>query len=123
MLNMESEQRPWGGFKILLDTPTYKVKEILVKSGQRLSYQMHYKRSEHWYVVQGEAVVTLDDKDITVKKGEYIDIPVEHKHRIANKCDIDIVFIEVQTGSYFGEDDIVRFEDDYGRETLRHLDT
>ncbi|PLX28986.1 mannose-6-phosphate isomerase [Candidatus Parcubacteria bacterium] len=113
---MEKENRPWGWYKVLLDTPTHKVKEILVKPGNRLSYQLHYKRSEHWYIVSGEAIVTLDDKDITLKKGEYIDIPVEHKHRIANMGDEDVIFVEVQTGEYFGEDDIVRFEDDYGRE-------
>ena len=109
------EERPWGWFKILLDTPTYKVKEILVKPGNRLSYQMHHKRSEHWYVTQGEAVVTLNDVEQVVKQYEYIDIPVEHKHRVANKSDEDMIFIEIQTGTYFGEDDIVRFEDDYGR--------
>ncbi len=115
MIYMEKEERPWGWYKVLLDTPTYKVKEILVKPGERLSYQMHYKRSEHWYVVAGEALVTLDDVEILVKSGEYIDIPVEHKHRVANRGGSDMIFIETQTGSYFGEDDIVRFSDDYGR--------
>jgi len=112
---METEQRPWGQYKVLVDTPTYKVKEILVKPEHRLSYQMHYKRSEHWFVVSGEATVTLDDKDIIVKKGEYIDISVESKHRVANQENEDLIFIEIQTGEYFGEDDIVRIEDDYNR--------
>lgn len=113
---MQIENRPWGHYKVLLDTLTYKVKEILVKPKHRLSYQLHHKRSEHWFVVQGEGVITLDDKDIIVKKGEYVDIPVESKHRIANNGNEDLVFIETQTGQYFGEDDIVRFEDDYGRQ-------
>ncbi|MFZ2189900.1 MAG: phosphomannose isomerase type II C-terminal cupin domain [Candidatus Magasanikiibacteriota bacterium] len=112
---METEQRPWGQYKVLLDTPTCKVKEILVKPEHRLSYQMHYKRSEHWFVVSGVALVTLNDRDIVVKKGEYVDIPVESKHRVANQGNEDLVFIEIQTGEYFGEDDIVRFEDDYDR--------
>ncbi|HAT03878.1 MAG TPA: mannose-6-phosphate isomerase [Candidatus Magasanikbacteria bacterium] len=122
-MSMEFEERPWGWYKVLLDTPTYKVKEILVKPRQRLSYQLHHKRSEHWYVVQGEATMTLNDKEILLKKGEYIDIPVEHKHRVANRGDKDMTFIEVQTGEYFGEDDIVRFEDDYGRQSSDHLNT
>ena len=112
---MEKENRPWGHYTVLLDTSDYKVKEILVKPNNRLSYQLHHKRSEHWYIVQGEAVITLDDKEIVVKKGEYIDIPVEHKHRIANNGEQDVIFIETQTGEYFGEDDIERFEDDYNR--------
>ena len=121
--NYHIENRPWGWFKILLDTPTHKVKEILVKPGQRLSYQMHHRRSEHWFIVQGTATVTLDDQDIELKKNEYIDIPVEHKHRIANMSDKDVIFIETQTGEYFGEDDIVRFEDDYGRDSSQDLTT
>ena len=109
------DHRPWGWYKVLLDTPNYKVKEILVKPNSRLSYQFHHKRSEHWYIVQGEATVTLDDKNIVIKKGEYIDIPALSKHRIANNSKEDVIFIETQTGEYFGEDDIVRVEDDYGR--------
>ncbi len=113
---MEKEERPWGLYKVLLDTPDYKVKEILVKPNNRLSYQLHHKRSEHWYVVQGEGIITLDDKEFAIKKGEYTDIPVESKHRVVNIGDDNLIFIETQTGEYFGEDDIERFEDDYGRE-------
>jgi mannose-6-phosphate isomerase-like protein (cupin superfamily) len=113
--NYYIEERPWGWFKILLDTPTYKVKELLVKPRQRLSYQMHHRRSEHWFIVAGEASVTIDDQEKIIKKGEFVDIPVEYKHRVANKGTENMIFIEVQTGDYFGEDDIVRFEDDYGR--------
>lgn len=112
---METDQRPWGSYKVLLDNPGYKVKEILVKPGGRLSYQLHHQRSEHWYVVSGEALVTLNDKDIILKKDQFMDIPVESKHRVANRGQEDLIFIEIQTGEYFGEDDIERFFDDYGR--------
>lgn len=109
------EERPWGWFKILLDTPEYKVKELLVKPGARLSYQLHHKRAEHWFFVKGEATVTINDSEKIVKAGESVDFPVETKHRVANNSSEDVIFIEVQTGTYFGEDDIVRFSDDYGR--------
>ena len=109
------EHRPWGSFEHLLDTDYCKVKEIIVKPGQRLSYQYHHKRSEAWVVVQGVATVTLDDKDINYAVGEIVDIPVGMKHRVRNDYEDDLIFIETQTGTYFGEDDIVRIEDDYGR--------
>lgn len=109
------EERPWGQFKILLDTPTYKVKEITVRPGQRLSYQLHRKRSEHWFVVAGEGIVTLDGQEVPLKAGQSIDILMGAKHRGANKGTEDFIFIEVQTGTYFGEDDIVRLNDDYNR--------
>lgn len=115
MTDQYVEHRPWGWFKILLDTPEYKVKEILVKPGQRLSYQLHHKRAEHWYIVKGEATVTINDVERLVGAGETVDFPVETKHRCANQGTEDVIFIEVQTGTYFGEDDIVRFSDDYGR--------
>jgi len=116
-MEQDFEERPWGWYKVLLDTPTYKVKEILVKPGQRLSYQLHNKRSEHWYLVKGKAVVTLNDVDKELEAGESIEIPVEAKHRIANQGKEDVVFIEIQTGTYFGEDDEVRLEDDYNRDS------
>ena len=110
------EHRPWGSFENLLDEEYCKVKRIIVKPGQRLSYQYHHKRSEHWVVVQGEAIVTLDDKEYEFEEGQVVEIPVGTKHRVRNDYDDDLIFIETQTGSYFGEDDIVRIEDDYGRE-------
>lgn len=110
-----TESRPWGAYTILLETESYKVKRIVVKPGERLSYQYHFKREENWTVVIGEANVTLNDKELIVKTGENIFIPLQAKHRIANKGKEDLVFIEVQTGTYFGEDDIVRIEDDYNR--------
>ena len=110
------EHRPWGSFEILLDTEYCKVKRIIVKPKQRLSYQCHYKRDECWVIVQGEATVTLDDKIHTFIEGQVVQIEYGTKHRVENKTDKDLIFIETQTGTYFGEDDIVRIEDDYGRD-------
>ena len=112
---MEDEQRPWGRYRVLSDEPDYKVKSIVVCPGKRLSLQRHSKRSEHWYIVKGVAMVTLDDCSITVEKNQSVNIPRGAAHRIANVGADDVVFIEVQTGDYFGEDDIERIEDDYGR--------
>ncbi len=108
---------PWGMWEVLLDEPTYKVKRITVLPGKRLSYQKHFKRREHWMVVEGEGVVTVDGKDIHLSQGEAIDIAQEDAHRMANNGGVNLVFIEIQQGEYFGEDDIVRLEDDYGRES------
>ena len=109
------EERPWGRFEVLMDNNNFKSKIITVWPGQRLSYQSHAKRSEHWIITSGEAKVTLNDEIHHLKGGEYIYIPQGSKHRIANDSTEVIEFIEVQSGSYFGEDDIVRFSDDYGR--------
>ena len=111
----KSASPPWGKWEVLLDEPRYKVKRITVLPGKRLSYQKHFKRQEHWMIVEGEALVTLDGKEIALKTGEYIDIPMESAHRIANEGSAPMVFIEIQRGTYFGEDDIVRLQDDYGR--------
>ncbi|MGK7345891.1 MAG: phosphomannose isomerase type II C-terminal cupin domain [Candidatus Nitrospinota bacterium M3_3B_026] len=107
--------RPWGFYEVLSDAPDHKVKRITVRPGQRLSYQRHSRRSEHWYVVSGIAVVTRDGERIELAAGESVDLPVKTWHRISNPGAGDMVFIEVQTGDYFGEDDIERSEDDYGR--------
>jgi len=109
------DRRPWGSFQVLEDTDTHKVKRISVDPGQRLSYQKHAKRAEHWVVVAGTARVTLDGTTIDLGVGEAVDIPLEAAHRMENPGDIEMVFIEVQIGTYFGEDDIVRLDDDYGR--------
>ena len=109
------EQRPWGSFENLLDSDICKVKQTIIKPGQAPSYQFHNKRSEVWVVVQGEGLLTLNDNDETVSVGSIIEVPIEAKHRIRNTSNIDLVFIEVQLGKYFGEDDIVRLEDDYNR--------
>jgi mannose-6-phosphate isomerase len=113
---LETEERPWGRYFVLQNEPTYKVKRIEVEPGQRLSYQYHHYRSEAWTMVLGEAIITLDDVSKTYCAGETILISVGTKHRIENKSDALVVFIEVQTGTYFGEDDIVRIEDDYNRQ-------
>lgn len=107
--------RPWGYYIILADEKDHKVKRIVVKPGKRLSLQRHQKRSEHWYVLKGTAVVTLDEKEVIVPPCEAVDIPVSTAHRVRNPESQDLVFIEVQTGEYFGEDDIERLDDDYGR--------
>ncbi len=109
------ENRPWGRFEILKNETHYKSKIIRVDAGQKISYQSHAKRSEHWILVKGLATVVLNDKEISVKAGEHIYIPQGAKHRIMNTSNSDVEFIEVQVGSYFGEDDIVRYQDDYGR--------
>lgn len=114
---------PWGRWEVLLDTPTYKVKRLTVWPGERLSYQKHFQREEHWTVVQGEALITLNDVDTRRSAGEAIDIPRESWHRLANPGNTDLVVIEVQCGDYLGEDDIVRREDNYGRaKTTVHVD-
>ena len=112
---LEHDERPWGSYTVLEDAPDHKVKRLEVLPGKRLSYQYHERRSEHWFVVQGEGVVTLDGADIPVAKGSALDIPLRTAHRIANTGAETLVFIEVQHGEYFGEDDIVRIEDDFGR--------
>ena len=115
MISIESEERPWGLFFVLHDEPTYKLKRIEVNPGGRLSYQYHNKRSEAWTIVEGVGTITLDGVVKEYKAGETILIPQGVKHRIKNNRSQKAVFIEVQTGTYFGEDDIVRIEDDYNR--------
>lgn len=112
---MEFDQRPWGSYTVLEEAEGYKVKRIEVLPKKRLSYQKHARRAEHWFVLRGTAKVTLNDVEILVKTGEAIDIPLEAKHRVENPNDELLVFIEIQQGDYLGEDDIVRFEDDFGR--------
>lgn len=112
---MYVEERPWGSFIVMEEGPSYKVKRIVVNPGHRLSYQSHKKRDELWIVVKGEAIVTIDDKEKTVPYGYSVKIKRNQKHRIENKDKENLVFIEIQTGTYFGEDDIIRFEDDYKR--------
>jgi len=112
---MDDEKRPWGSYTILDEGSDYKVKRIDVLPGKRLSYQRHSRRAEHWFVVRGTAKVTLDGQEILVKTGSAIDIQVETAHRVENSGDEILTFIETQTGDYFGEDDIVRLDDDFGR--------
>ena len=111
----EFDRRPWGSYTVLEEAPSFKVKRIEVLPGKRLSYQKHSQRAEHWFVVEGTAKVTLDGNEITISTGESIDIPVGAAHRVENPGNEDLIFIEVQRGTYLGEDDIVRLQDDYGR--------
>ncbi len=109
------EQRPWGNFENLLDNDKCKVKRIVIKPDQAPSYQYHFKRSEVWVIVEGSGTLKLNDEITPIKAGDTIRVPVEAKHQIKNTGEVDLVFIEIQLGSYFGEDDIVRLEDNYGR--------
>ena len=108
--------RPWGQYWVLEDTDNHKVKHIEVNPGGRLSYQYHNHRREIWTVVAGEATVTLEGLQQLYKKGEVVMIPQGAKHRVANNGSALLELIEVQLGTYFGEDDIIRIEDDYNRE-------
>jgi len=109
------DHRPWGYYQVLSDASTHKVKRIVVFPRKRLSLQAHRQRSEHWMILSGMGVVTRDNEEIPVKAGDAVDIPLGCRHRISNIGKEEVVFIEIQTGDYFGEDDIERFEDDYGR--------
>ena len=112
---LEKEERPWGRYFVLQDETNYKLKRIEVEPGQRLSYQYHNKRSETWIIIEGSAIVTIDDKSKEYNAGESVVIPLRSRHRVGNKSNSLLVFIEVQTGTYFGEDDIIRLSDDYER--------
>jgi len=116
---LEEDHRPWGFYTVLSDEPDHKVKRIVVYPGNRLSLQRHRHRSEHWHMINGKALVTLNDKQIPLKKGESVDIPVGAAHRIKNIGTENLVFIEIQQGDYFGEDDIERLEDDFGRVSVK----
>jgi mannose-6-phosphate isomerase len=112
---MEIGNRPWGTYYVLEDEATHKVKRIEVNIGGRLSYQYHEHRAEVWTIIKGTAKVTLDGVDTVYNPGEVVIIPLQAKHRIQNIGDETLVFVEVQHGTYFGEDDIIRIEDDYNR--------
>lgn len=107
--------RPWGSYTVLGEGPGYKMKKIVVTPGQRLSLQMHYHRSEHWVVIGGTAKVTVGDKELMVHRNESVFIPPSTRHRLENPGKLPLEIIEVQNGDYLKEDDIVRFEDSYGR--------
>lgn len=111
----EGEIRPWGGFLVLEDQLTHKVKRIWVNAGHRLSYQKHAKRSEHWVIIEGQAKVILNGKEIFLEPGGSIDIPQGSAHRIGNIGKGILSFIEIQRGEDFAEEDVIRLEDDYGR--------
>lgn len=114
-MNGEKASPPWGNWLVLDSNAAFKVKRIEVLPEKRLSYQKHMRREEHWYMVQGTARVTLEGKEYTLREGESINIGKSIAHRVENIGQDLLVFIEVQRGDYFGEDDIVRLSDDYGR--------
>lgn len=107
--------RPWGHYTVLEEGPHFKIKRIVVKPHSRLSLQLHQHRSEHWVVLKGEALIVNGEDELTIMRDESTFIPSGHKHRLCNPTDDELVIIEVQTGKYVSEDDIVRFEDNYGR--------
>jgi mannose-1-phosphate guanylyltransferase/mannose-6-phosphate isomerase len=109
------ETRPWGSFQVLAAGDRYQVKRLVVLPGAKLSLQSHRHRAEEWTVVNGTALVTLDQNTTTIAEGGTISVPIEGKHRLANPGEMPLVVIEVQVGSYLGEDDIVRYADEYGR--------
>jgi mannose-6-phosphate isomerase len=112
----EIDHRPWGSYYVLDEGEDYKVKRIEVLPNKRLSYQKHAHRSEHWFVLRGTAKVTLNGVEKLVNKGDTVDVGCGEAQRVENpNLEKTLVFIEVQTGDYFGEDDIVRLEDDFGR--------
>jgi mannose-1-phosphate guanylyltransferase len=107
--------RPWGSYSVIEEGPRFKIKRIIVRPGAALSLQMHHHRSEHWIVVSGMARVVNGERDFLLDTNQSTFIPAGHSHRLSNPGVIDLVMIEVQSGEYLGEDDIVRFEDLYGR--------
>ena len=111
----EISERPWGKYEVLQESATHKVKCIWVNPGKRLSYQRHKFRAEHWFIVSGTAEVTINGEISKVGPGDAVDFGIGVLHRIHNVGSEDVVFVEVQTGTYFGEDDIERVEDDFGR--------
>ena len=114
-MTLEKSDRPWGRYEVLQESHTHKVKCIWVTPGQRLSYQRHAKRAEHWFIVKGTGQVTINGEIKEVGPGQTVEFGIGVLHRIANTGSEEIIFVEVQTGTYFDEDDIERIEDDFGR--------
>jgi mannose-6-phosphate isomerase len=115
LIESNTETRPWGSFTVLDEGPGYKIKRIVVLPKRRLSLQMHYHRSEHWIVVAGTAKVTCGNEERLITTNQSTYVPPCTKHRLENPGVIPLVIIEVQNGQYLGEDDIIRFSDDYAR--------
>ena len=114
-MSQDESIRPWGRYEILQESDSYKVKTIWVDPGKRFSLQRHKSRVEHWLVVQGKGLMTLNDNEFEMGPGDSIDIEIGDTHRLANIGQESLIFVEVQTGTYFGEDDIERLQDDFGR--------
>ena len=111
----EIATRPWGRYEVLDEQETHKIKRIGVNPGQQLSYQRHKFRAEHWFFITGQGLAIVEGHEISVTSGSTVDIAIQQLHRIRNTGNVELIFIEVQTGTYFGEDDIERVEDDFGR--------
>ena len=111
----ETGIRPWGTWECICVGEKYIVKRIVVNPQSSLSLQSHNHRHEHWFIVDGTATITIDDKKITCSRYESVDIPMQSKHRMGNLTDKPVVFIEIQTGDIFDENDIIRYEDIYNR--------
>jgi len=109
------EERPWGWFEILFEEARLKIKRIMIKPGKRLSLQSHERRAENWVVIQGQALFTLDEKTFSLGPRQSVFIPEKTRHRMENPGLENLVFVEVQTGTYLGEDDIIRYQDDFNR--------
>ena len=114
-MTADESVRPWGRYEILHESQIHKAKCIYVTPGKRLSYQRHQKRAEHWFILSGVATVVLDGQTFTKQPGETVDVEIGQLHRIGNNGSEELIFIEIQTGTYFGEDDIERVEDDFAR--------
>jgi len=112
---IERTQRPWGWYETVSEVAGNKIKRIQVAPGQQLSLQKHSQRAEHWVVTQGTARITLDERVFDLTVGQHCDIAIGQVHRLANLTGGVVEIVEVQFGSYLGEDDIVRLQDDYGR--------
>ena len=112
---IERTERPWGWYETVSEVPGNKVKRIRVHPGQQLSLQRHHQRAEHWVVVLGTARITVGERVVDMAAGQHVDIAVGEVHRLANLTGEPVEIVEVQFGTYLGEDDIVRLQDDYGR--------
>ena len=114
-IQLSREARPWGNYQVLHASPGFQVKRVELNPASRLSLQLHNKREELWTIVAGEGIAVVNDQEIKVKRGSTVQVPAGVKHRIGNTGTSPLVFVEVQLGDYLGEDDIVRFQDDYNR--------
>ena len=116
---MTKEKRPWGWYDVIDEGDRYKVKCIEVKPGQKLSLQKHHHRAEHWVVVSGTAMIECDGKEKLLTENESTYIPIGAKHRLSNQGSEPLLLVEIQSGSYLGEDDIIRYADNYGRQNYQ----
>ena len=112
---MSQEFRPWGSFRVIETQESYQIKQLIVLPNSRLLLQSHQFRAEHWFVIAGIAKVELDDQIFSLHPGDSIQIPIKSRHRVTALGESALIFIEIQTGTSFDENDIVRHEDDYGR--------